>query len=202
MMDPEEVFGGLFGGERFHDIIGTISIGREMKEALQKDSEELAAEADGAESGEKKDEELTPEQKEAKAAAEAVKEREKEAERERRVEMLAEKLERRLGVYVESVRTAADESHANEVRQGFREMVRLETEELKHEKYVAALTQLRRRDPECGRLHLHGQIAELLVVDRAVWHDQRLLPRGVELVPHGAGDGVYAAGRHGAEECV
>ena len=36
MMDPEEVFGGLFGGERFKDIIGTVSIGREMKKELQK----------------------------------------------------------------------------------------------------------------------------------------------------------------------
>jgi DnaJ-class molecular chaperone len=25
--DPEEVFGSMFGGERFHDFIGTISIG-------------------------------------------------------------------------------------------------------------------------------------------------------------------------------
>jgi DnaJ-class molecular chaperone len=26
--DPEEVFGSMFGGERFHDLIGTISIGK------------------------------------------------------------------------------------------------------------------------------------------------------------------------------
>lgn len=140
IMDPEEVFGGLFGGERFQDIIGTISIGREMKEALQKDSDELAAEADGQAPSKKDDESMTPEQKAKKEKEEAEKEKEKEEEREKRVTMLAEKLERKLSIYAESIKSADDESLSNEVRQGYREMIRLETEELKQEKYVSGLS--------------------------------------------------------------
>lgn len=34
-MDPEAVFSSLFGGEKFQDIIGTISLGQEMKAAMQ-----------------------------------------------------------------------------------------------------------------------------------------------------------------------
>ena len=34
-VDPEEVFSAIFGGERFVPIIGEISLGREMKTALQ-----------------------------------------------------------------------------------------------------------------------------------------------------------------------
>lgn len=34
-MDPEEFFSQLFGGEKFVPIIGTISLGRDMKTALQ-----------------------------------------------------------------------------------------------------------------------------------------------------------------------
>ena len=34
-VDPEELFGTIFGGERFTPIIGDISLAREMKAALQ-----------------------------------------------------------------------------------------------------------------------------------------------------------------------
>ena len=43
-VDPEEIFGAMFGGERFVPIIGHISLARDMKTALQ--------EADDAEEGE------------------------------------------------------------------------------------------------------------------------------------------------------
>lgn len=39
-MDPEEVFGAIFGGERFTPIIGDISLARDMKAALQEAEEE------------------------------------------------------------------------------------------------------------------------------------------------------------------
>lgn len=45
-MDPEEIFSAIFGGERFVPIIGHISLGRDMKDALQNedsDSEGLFA---------------------------------------------------------------------------------------------------------------------------------------------------------------
>ena len=34
-VDPEEVFSAIFGGERFVPLIGEISLGRDMKAALQ-----------------------------------------------------------------------------------------------------------------------------------------------------------------------
>ena len=46
-VDPEEVFGAIFGGERFLPIIGQISLARDMKTALQ--------EADEAEGGDDKE---------------------------------------------------------------------------------------------------------------------------------------------------
>jgi DnaJ-class molecular chaperone len=45
-VDPEEVFGAIFGGERFAPIIGDISLGRDMKAALQ-EAEEAEAEEGG-----------------------------------------------------------------------------------------------------------------------------------------------------------
>ena len=48
-VDPEEVFGAIFGGERFVSIIGNISLARDMKTALQEaeDAEADSAENDG-----------------------------------------------------------------------------------------------------------------------------------------------------------
>lgn len=40
-VDPEEVFGTIFGGERFVPIIGDISLGKDMKEALQEADDTL-----------------------------------------------------------------------------------------------------------------------------------------------------------------
>lgn len=45
-VDPEEVFGAIFGGERFLPIIGQISLARDMKTALQEADE---AEGEGKE---------------------------------------------------------------------------------------------------------------------------------------------------------
>lgn len=45
-VDPEEVFGAIFGGERFTPIIGDISLARDMKAALQ-EAEEAEGEEDG-----------------------------------------------------------------------------------------------------------------------------------------------------------
>lgn len=47
-VDPEEVFGAIFGGERFLPIIGQISLARDMKSALQEAEE---AEADSSADG-------------------------------------------------------------------------------------------------------------------------------------------------------
>lgn len=44
-VDPEEVFGAIFGGERFLPFIGHLSLARDMKTALQEADE---AEGEGA----------------------------------------------------------------------------------------------------------------------------------------------------------
>lgn len=76
-VDPEEVFGAIFGGERFVSIIGNISLARDMKTALQEAED---AEADGGENDGRlrlKDakgrEILTPEEKAKKEEKERIK---------------------------------------------------------------------------------------------------------------------------------
>lgn len=139
-VDPEEVFGSLFGGTRFKDIIGTISIGKDMKEALQQDSEDLERQAEQGTSqtndSEKANSGLTPEQKTAKDAKELQKDQERAKQREERVSKLVDNLIRKLSVYTESIRGIGDgeESLKEEVKKSFREITRLETEELKQER--------------------------------------------------------------------
>lgn len=62
-VDPEEVFGAIFGGERFIPIIGHISLAKDMKTALQEADEET----DGADANVPRDakgrEILSPEEK-------------------------------------------------------------------------------------------------------------------------------------------
>jgi hypothetical protein len=161
-VDPEEVFGSLFGGKRFQDIIGTISIGKDMKEALQQDSEDLERAAEneekqqqqqqlssGGENGEdssggknvtkKGDSGLTPEQKAAKEEKERKRDEERAKQREERVSKLAETLIRKLSIYTESVRNANDVDLERQVQESFREITRLEAEELKQESYGVEL---------------------------------------------------------------
>jgi DnaJ-class molecular chaperone len=45
-VDPEEVFGAIFGGDKFLPIIGQISLARDMKSALQ-EAEEASDDAAG-----------------------------------------------------------------------------------------------------------------------------------------------------------
>lgn len=50
-VDPEEIFGTIFGGERFLPIIGHISLAKDMKAALQEEEggEEVSRDAKGRE---------------------------------------------------------------------------------------------------------------------------------------------------------
>ncbi|KAI8876956.1 DnaJ-domain-containing protein [Backusella circina FSU 941] len=84
-VDPEEFFKQSFGGERFLDIIGEISIGREMRDALETADEDET--------------ELTEEEKAAKEAQKVESEEEKNAVREKRIETLVEKLITKLKLY-------------------------------------------------------------------------------------------------------
>ena len=61
-VDPEEVFSAIFGGERFVPIIGEISLGREMKAALQ-EADEAEAENEPKARDSKGREIISPEEK-------------------------------------------------------------------------------------------------------------------------------------------
>ncbi|KAI8644332.1 X-domain of DnaJ-containing-domain-containing protein [Parasitella parasitica] len=84
-VDPEDFFKQSFGGDLFVDIIGEISIGKDMREALD------TAEAEETE--------LTPEEKAEQQAQKAANEQERNLVRTRRVEALVEKLIHKLDLY-------------------------------------------------------------------------------------------------------
>lgn len=62
-VDPEEVFGAIFGGERFIPIIGHISLAKDMKTALQEADEEADGEGGNVQRDAKGREILSPEEK-------------------------------------------------------------------------------------------------------------------------------------------
>ncbi|KAF7721441.1 hypothetical protein EC973_004686 [Apophysomyces ossiformis] len=122
-VDPEAFFRQSFGGDRFVDIIGEISIGRDMKEALEK-----------AETEEDEDTvALTPEQKAARDEEKKKQEQEREETRAKRVEVLAEKLVNKLSLYTELPDTSAESVAA------FTNIIQIEAEELKKENYGVEL---------------------------------------------------------------
>ncbi|KAG0167420.1 hypothetical protein DFQ30_006101 [Apophysomyces sp. BC1015] len=117
-VDPEEFFRQSFGGDRFVDIIGEISIGRDMREALEK------AETEGEE-----EEEVTPEQKAEREEEKKKLEQEREETRAKRVDVLAEKLVNKLSLYTELPDTSPKSVAA------FTNIIQIEAEELKKESY-------------------------------------------------------------------
>ncbi|KAI0337850.1 DnaJ-domain-containing protein [Trametopsis cervina] len=135
-VDPEEVFGAIFGGERFIPIIGHISLAKDMKAALQEEDEEtdsnkpVQRDAKGREI-------ISPEEK-AKRDEKARKvAAEKAAVRAERVQKLVENLERKLGIFAESA------SGPNDVQvvRSYRQICALEAEDLKGESYGPDLLQ-------------------------------------------------------------
>lgn len=159
MVDPEAIFSTLFGGERFQDIIGTISLGSEMKSAMQ--AEESDDEDDGdagaaqgtvttnngapggggqrpAAAGKKVKKPLTPEQERKraqKAELEARLASEKAAVRTARVHALADKLRDKLALYSEQANGEDDV----QIAEGVRTMWRIEADELRNESYGVEL---------------------------------------------------------------
>lgn len=118
-----------------------------MKEALQQDSEELEKQAEGASTTSNGDAiesagaggkraSLSPEAKAAKDEKERQRAEARAKERDERVGKLADHLIRKLSVYTESVRGIGEGEEAlkEEVKKSFREITRLEAEELKSEK--------------------------------------------------------------------
>ncbi|RUS27338.1 DnaJ-domain-containing protein [Jimgerdemannia flammicorona] len=121
-VDPEEFFKQSFGGDRFVDIIGEISIGRDMRDALGGNGE-----------GDNVDESmLTDTEKAAREASKAASERERLAVREKRVQTLVQKLTHRLSLYVDNPATPETTSR-------FQTVVQLEADDLKTESYGVEL---------------------------------------------------------------
>lgn len=113
-VDPEEVFGAIFGGERFIPIIGEISLAKDMKSALQDEdnSENIPRDAKGREvlSPEEK---AKREEKARKVSAEVFKVGfvispnlfrlvQRAAVRKQRIDKLVGALERKLSIFTES----------------------------------------------------------------------------------------------------
>ncbi|KIJ19717.1 hypothetical protein PAXINDRAFT_69259, partial [Paxillus involutus ATCC 200175] len=113
-VDPEEVFGAIFGGERFLPIIGHISLARDMKTALQEAEEgegeegkQVMRDAKGKEKENISEEEKARrEEKERKASAEQRSM--KAAARAERVQKLVENLDRKLSIFTESATGPGD----------------------------------------------------------------------------------------------
>ena len=70
-VDPEEVFGAIFGGDRFVPIIGHISLGKDMKAALQEAEE--AEDADKPKKLDAKGREIISDEEKAKKEEKAQK---------------------------------------------------------------------------------------------------------------------------------
>ena len=145
-VDPEEIFGTIFGGERFLPIIGHISLAKDMKAALQEEEgeEEVPRDAKGREilspeEKAKRDEKQRKQQAEVRlgvpiglAFARDVRwSVQKAAVRAERVQKLVENLDRKLSIFTESATSPNDV----QVTESFRTICRLEAEELKQESY-------------------------------------------------------------------
>lgn len=134
MVDPEEVFGKMFGGDAFADLIGDISIGKEMKDVFQQQAEDAP---EDYVMGPKGQPVLTPEAQARRAAREKAASDAKAAERTERVNKLAEHLTRKLSVFAEAAKSVEDP----DVAPSFREICRLEAADLAHESYGVELLQ-------------------------------------------------------------
>ncbi|KAF9199847.1 hypothetical protein BGZ49_009976 [Haplosporangium sp. Z 27] len=119
-VNPEAFFKQQFGGDRFVDIIGEISIGRDMRDALNEPEDESLAN-------------LSPEEKaKREASATESKDKARDEARQARVDKLVKNLVHKLSIYTDG---PCDYNAAK----GYQEMIRLEAEELKAESYGTEL---------------------------------------------------------------
>ncbi|CAG8454665.1 844_t:CDS:2 [Ambispora gerdemannii] len=116
-VNPEDFFKQQFGGDRFVDIIGEISIGRDMKEVLQNAAEESDVD--------------TPEFKARREANKNVMDEERERIKQQRIEKLVVNLIHKLTIYVEANEATGEEA--------YRKMIEIEADELKTESYGVEL---------------------------------------------------------------
>ncbi|KAG0318665.1 hypothetical protein BGZ99_005509 [Dissophora globulifera] len=119
-VNPEAFFKSQFGGDRFVDIIGEISIGRDMRDALNDPEDESTTG-------------LSPEEKaKREASATEFKDKARDEARQARVDKLVKNLIHKLSIYTEG---PCDYNAAK----AYQEIVRLEAEELKAESYGVEL---------------------------------------------------------------
>ncbi|KIJ47798.1 hypothetical protein M422DRAFT_163506 [Sphaerobolus stellatus SS14] len=131
-MDPEEFFSQLFGGEKFLPFIGHISLGKDMKSAMQEDPDELGP--DGTKRV-KSTKDMSQEDKARKEEKERKESAERAAIKEERIRKLVEELERKLSIFTESA-TGVDDV---EVTKSWRTICELDAEQLKDESYGVEL---------------------------------------------------------------
>ncbi|WVQ63383.1 uncharacterized protein L199_001536 [Kwoniella botswanensis] len=130
--DPEEVFGKMFGGDRFEDLIGQISIGKDMKDAFQQQHEAEAGDYMIGPTGKPM---MTPDAMQRKMLRDRAVAEEKARVRRERVEKLAKNLVNKLNIYTEAAKGTEDKL----VGASFKEICRLEAEDLKEESYGTEL---------------------------------------------------------------
>ncbi|KAG0345429.1 hypothetical protein BG004_003714 [Podila humilis] len=119
-VNPEAFFKQQFGGDRFVDIIGEISIGRDMRDALNEPEDESESS-------------LTAEEKAKREATNTeIKDKARDEARQARVDKLVKNLVHKLSIYTDG---PCDYNAAK----GYQEMIRLEAEELKAESYGVEL---------------------------------------------------------------
>ncbi|WWC92369.1 uncharacterized protein L201_007326 [Kwoniella dendrophila CBS 6074] len=131
--DPEEVFGKMFGGDRFEDLIGQISIGKDMKDAFQQQHEQQ--EPGDFMIGPTGKPMMTPDAMQRKMIRDRAVAEEKARIRKERVDKLAKNLVNKLNIYTEAAKGPEDKL----VGASFREICRLEAEDLKEESYGTEL---------------------------------------------------------------
>ncbi|KAH9160694.1 DnaJ-domain-containing protein [Lactarius sanguifluus] len=130
-----EVFGAIFGGERFIPLIGQLSLARDMKSALQEADEAAGEDAPLVARDAKGREIVSPEEKAKRDEKARKSAAEKAAAREERVQKLVENLQHKLGIFTENATGPNDP----EVIESWRTICSLEAEELKGESYGVEL---------------------------------------------------------------
>ncbi|KAF8598752.1 DnaJ-domain-containing protein [Ceratobasidium sp. AG-I] len=144
-VDPEEIFSAIFGGDRFVPIIGHISLGRDMKDALQnEDSDGEDQPTEPVQRDAKGREIISPEEKarrEVKRKRKEERDRQVDAEKSKvraeRVSQLVTELARKLSIYTESA-TGFPRQDAD-VASSWKQICEIEAEELKSESYGVEL---------------------------------------------------------------
>ncbi|KAI8991301.1 X-domain of DnaJ-containing-domain-containing protein [Mycotypha africana] len=119
-VDPEDFFKQSFGGDRFVDIIGEITIGKDMKEALEKHEEEEQLDPKS----------LPPEEKHKRELKRQQLQQERIELKEKRINTLVEKLINKLSLYTELVDVSEEARVA-----AFTNIMQIEAEDLKYESH-------------------------------------------------------------------